>query len=183
MLKFFLSFALISLLALSLGSAQLHAEMKDKAHQIKHFARVDLNLYRGGQPTRADLIALKELGVKKIINFRNEEKLIEEERALVEELGLEYVSIPWLIFAPYDHTVFTRFFAEIKDKDSAPVFFHCKRGSERTGAAAAIYKITHKGFSVENAFSDACRFNVLFYWKPFVKNIITEYHTLTHEKP
>lgn len=175
----FFSIGLLSIIGVHLVWGQ-SAEKASK--KIKRFAQVDKNLYRGGQPDKDDLKLLKEMGIKKIINFRYEDDLIEKEKRRAEALGLEYVSIPWAIFAAYDHDVFQKFFTEIQNRDEKPVFFHCKRGSERTGVAAAAYKIKHKDMSVEKAYEQAKDFDIHFYWKPFVYHAIKQFYKHTHEK-
>ncbi|MBU1864460.1 MAG: tyrosine-protein phosphatase [Candidatus Omnitrophica bacterium] len=139
---------------------------------IKRFAKVDTNLYRGSQPDEADFTALKEAGIKRIINFRTEENLVERERRQVESLGMEYIHIPWLIYLPYDQKVFNRFFEAIQDKDKKPIFFHCKRGTERTGVMAAAYKTKVLDFSADTAFKDAETFGLHSLWYYFVKTKI-----------
>ena len=144
-------------------------KITDSLH-IKRFAEVDTHLYRGAQPDSAGYLALKKLGIKKIINFRAEKNLIEEERHEVEALGIEYISIPWTIFSPYDQKVFDAFFEEIKNKDTHPVFFHCKRGSERTGVIAGAYKMKFQKMPFKDVLSAAKKFDLKLIWIAFVKS-------------
>ena len=156
-----------------------HAHSKDIpeiADNIKHFDKVDKNLYRGGQPDEKGLELLKKMGIKKVINFRYEKCLIEKERQSVEALGMEYINIPWNIINFYDKELFNNFFEEIKDKNKRPVFFHCKRGSERTGVIAAAYKIKIQGLSLEEAIKDSEKYNVKFIWRPFVNSKIKRFY-------
>ena len=149
---------------------------------IKHFGQVDENLYRGGQPSDEDLTLLKDYGIKKIINCRAEEDLVEAERKQVESLGMEYVHIPWTIFSPYNPDVIEIFFLTIQNKNEKPVFFHCKRGSERTGVLAAVYKIKMDGLSAQEAFDDAKKYNVKLIWRPFVKAKIRTFEKELHNE-
>jgi len=145
------------------------------AKHIIRFSKVDENLYRGGQPDTEGYKLLKEMGIKRVINFRYEKKLVEEERLQVMAHGMEYVHIPWAIFARYNNEVFEKFFDAIADRENTPVFFHCKRGSERTGVAAAAYEIKTHGTSVDTAFENAKKFDVKFIWAPFVKSAIKHF--------
>lgn len=154
------------------GAAVTESELMST---IKRFAEVDDNLFRGGQPDEADLRLLKEYGIKKIINFRNEKDLILEEKKQAEALGFEYVSIPWTIYGAYRKEVADEFFAAIKDKTEKPVFFHCKRGSERTGVMAGLYKIKRKGLSMQEALDDTESFNIKLQWKMFVFQKLSKY--------
>jgi len=162
---------------------QGYAVDKNKLNStIPHFGEVDTNLYRGGQPDEKDLELLKEYGIKKIINLRSEKNLVETERKQVEALGMEYVTISWTILAPYDQEIFDEFFEAIEDKDSKPVFFHCKRGSERTGVMAAAYKIKMNGLSLEEALADAKKYNIKLIWRPFVNLKIRKFDKELHSK-
>jgi protein tyrosine/serine phosphatase len=176
--KISLLFIFFALLSLSLLLTRAHAAPEDEAEikkHIKRFSKVDENLYRGAQPDEAGFRLLKEMGIKRVINFRYEKDLHEEEKKMLADLGLEYVHIPWAIFAPYDEDVFRAFFAAIEDKDENPVFFHCKRGSERTGVASAAYRIKNQGLSAEDAYEEARAFEVKFIWAPFVKSLISRF--------
>ncbi len=168
---------------LIIWSKYVHAEDDNELHQvIKHFGKVDVNLYRGGQPDEHDLKLLKEFGIKKVINLRYEKDLIEAERKQVEALGMEYVNIPWTILSPYDQNIFDNFFEAIEDKESKPVFFHCKRGSERTGVLASVYKIKVKGLGLDEALEDTKKYNVKFIWRPFVNSKIRTFYKKLHTK-
>ena len=171
-LKVLKIFCFISLIILSnFNTISAETNMVTK---IKHFAKVDTFLYRGAQPTHEDLITLKEKGIKRIINFRNEKNLITKEKKEVEALGLEYISIPWLIYKPYNKDIFNRFFETIKDQQ--PTFFHCKRGSERTGVIASAYKIKFNNFTYKQAINYAKKFDLKLIWLGSVKSKIKKFY-------
>lgn len=176
--KISILFVLLGMIALVMDLGHAHAAIEGTAEikkHIKRFSKVDDNLYRGAQPDETGFRLLKEMGIKRIINFRYEKDLHEEEKKVLEEIGLEYVHIPWAIFAPHDEDVFREFFAAIEDKDENPVFFHCKRGSERTGVASAAYRIKEQGASAESAYEEAREFDVKFIWAPFVRSHISRF--------
>src|SRR5690554_5149902 len=53
------------------------------------------DLITGGQPSQAELAELKHAGITKVINLRGpNEEVSFNEKAEVERLGLEYVSLP-----------------------------------------------------------------------------------------
>jgi len=177
---------LFGLIFIVLGAIVIVAKVKAQDAEImipiKRFAEVDANLYRGAQPDEAGFRALKEMGIKRIINFRSERDLAAEEKALVEKLGLEYINIPWTIYSFYNHSVFERFFESLKDKDTAPIFFHCKRGSERTGVISAAYKIKFKDYSLREAIKDTRGFDVKFIWRAAVHTKIKQFYKIFHAK-
>lgn len=148
---------------------------------VERFAMVDNGLYRGAQPDRVMLAALKQQGIRTIVNFRAEKNLVEQERQWAQELGLEYVSLPWTIYGPFRKEVFDRFFALLDDPAKRPIFFHCKRGSERTGVLAALYAIRYQGASYEEALAEARQYDIKAIWWPFVQRKIKQYLAATEQ--
>ena len=67
---------------------------------LSNFGEVTPNLYRGGQPGADGLKALKKMGVSIVVDMRGGHS--EHEKRAVEELGMEYVSIPWHCPFPSD---------------------------------------------------------------------------------
>lgn len=118
---------------------------------IPRFAEVEPGLTRGGQPSEEGVRFLKEQGYRTIISFRKDSP----ERELVESLGMRYVEIPIrsgpLSATPPSEEQVRLFLSIVADSSSRPVFFHCLRGRDRTGAMTAIYRIHACGWSPEEA--------------------------------
>ena len=142
------------------------------APEIKRFQQVDSRLYRGGQPDAAGFEALKRMGIRTVVNLRH----TDEERAIVESLGLRYVTLPTHL-RPFgiggglrDETV-RGFFELLDDPESGPIFLHCRRGADRTGTLVAMYRIARQGWSVDAAYDEA-RNTGMRWWhysvKPFL---------------
>jgi protein tyrosine/serine phosphatase len=121
---------------------------------IKRFIQVDHNLYRGAQPDDKGFVFLRDLDIRTVISFRNDDS----ERKLVESLGMTFVHIP-MTFIPFTTDVpddaVTRFFAVVDDASSGRIFFHCRRGADRTGTFAALYRIARQGWGFERAYKEA----------------------------
>ena len=47
----------------------------------------------------------------------------------------------------------------VNDPNNWPVYVHCKGGRHRTGALTAIYRITHDGWTAEQAFGEMKRYD------------------------
>ncbi|PYT02564.1 MAG: hypothetical protein DMF60_20930 [Acidobacteria bacterium] len=135
----------------SISAAQTVASYKE----LPNFHKVSDKLYRGAQPLQGAAGKLAELGVKTIINLRGEEDLSRVEQKEVETAGLRYFNIgmPGLS-APSDEQV-ARVMAIVNDPENQPVFIHCKRGADRTGTIAAIYRISNEGWTAERAIAEA----------------------------
>lgn len=128
---------------------------------IVRFQQVDPALYRGAQPDAEGFRFLRELGVRTVVNLRSERDAIRlNERWLVKSLGMRYVSIP-----VKDGSFFTRSrtipedafrrFLEAVDAGPGPVFVHCRRGADRTGAVVALYRIARHGWAGQRAYDEA----------------------------
>jgi len=154
-----LAFALFLLVVIPPQNAAAEEAVADVP--IARFHQVDEHLYRGAQPSTLGLTRLHALGVRTILNIRDDgDAAVEHERRLVESLGMQFVHIPikdgnifnWSRRIPTD-TV-TRFF-EVLASVPGPVFIHCKRGTDRTGALVAIYRVAHHGWDAARALAEA----------------------------
>jgi len=153
-----LAFTLFILVVLAPRSAAAQQAAADVP--IARFHQVDEHLYRGAQPTELGLARLHALGVRTVINIREERDAAEAERRIVESLGMRFVHIPikdgnvftWSRRIPAE--ALTRFF-EVLGSEPGPVFIHCKRGTDRTGALVAIYRIARNGWDTARALKEA----------------------------
>lgn len=129
---------------------------------IERFHQVDGRLYRGAQPDEAGFRFLRDLGVRTVINLRDDssERNAWEQR-LVESLGMRYVHLP-----VQDGSFFTRgrtipsdtirgFFAVVDAAEHGPVFLHCRRGADRTGALVGFYRIARHRWDNARAYAEA----------------------------
>ena len=142
---------------------------------LPKFVKVSDSLYRGAQPTEEGFQRLKELGIKTIINLRAEDELGFSEKEAVERLGLRYhnVALPGLS-RPGDEQV-ARVMGIIEAPENGPVFIHCRRGSDRTGTIAAIYRISHEGWTADQALTEAKRYGLS--WAEFgMRRYISDYY-------
>ncbi|HKQ18617.1 MAG TPA: tyrosine-protein phosphatase [Candidatus Eisenbacteria bacterium] len=118
---------------------------------LPHFFEIEPGLARGGQPTEQGLRLLRERGYRTVVSFRRNSN----ERRALEEMGIRYVEIPiraGLVgsTAPTMEEV-ARFLSIVSDSSQRPVFIHCRRGKDRTGAMAAIYRIQACGWTKDKA--------------------------------
>src|SRR6201999_1683810 len=51
----------------------------------------------------------------------------------------------------------------MNDETAGPVFIHCKRGADRTGAVVACYRISHDRWSTHKALEEANDFGMSWY--------------------
>jgi len=121
---------------------------------IARFQMIVDGLYRGGQPERPGFEYLKNSGIKTIINLRIEN----DEESMVRELGMNYVHIPinnMKIWSKIPQSAIDQYFKVLNDPSNYPIFFHCQRGADRTGAMAGFYRISVQGWEPAKAYSEA----------------------------
>jgi len=113
-------------------------------------------LVGGGQPTAANLRALKEAGVGVVLDLRDpmEARPIDEP-ALVRELGMSYVNVPVTSGALTDASL-EQIITTLRNAGDTPVFCHCAAGG-RVGGAMIAYLMTEKGLSEDEAVAQAMR--------------------------
>jgi len=119
--------------------------------------------------------ATAELGIKTIINLRGEDEVSLDEKKQAEAAGLHYFSVPMPGLSGPSDEVVARVMSIIDNPENQPVFIHCKRGSDRTGTIAAIYRISHDGWTADRALTEAKGYGLS--WMEFgMKNYIADYY-------
>ena len=124
---------------------------------IKNFGKVNDNYFRGSQPTQSQLTALKAMGVKTIIDLRRD--YIPEERQWANELGLQYFNLPLKASKAATKEQTEYFLRLVNDRANFPVYIHCKGGRHRTGAMTAVYRISHDGWTAQQAFDEMKKYD------------------------
>ena len=122
---------------------------------IKNFDQVDAHVYRGGQPTDEGFQYLAKLGVKTIIDLRETDDRSRAEERAVTGAGMQYVNVPMTGLTPPTEAEITKILALLENGATGPVFVHCMRGADRTGAVIAAYHIDHDKWDNARALRDA----------------------------
>lgn len=133
---------------------------------IKNFDQVDQHVYRGGQPTTEGFQHLAKLGVKTIIDLREPGERSLAEQRMVAGAGMTYVNVPMTGLTPPSEAEITKILSILEDVTSGPVFVHCMRGADRTGAVIAAYHINHDHWGNEQALKDAKKHGMSFFQFP-----------------
>jgi tyrosine-protein phosphatase SIW14 len=114
---------------------------------LRNFDEVEAGvLYRGAQPERRGYQELSRLGIRTVINLRQEDDTQAGEEAAVEAAGR---AIPMKGFGEPSAERMSQALAAINDPANQPVFVHCRRGADRTGTVVAAYEIQSR--CVDNA--------------------------------
>lgn len=142
---------------------------------IPNFHTVTDTIHRGGQPSREQLLVLKESGFKSIINLRSRLRQVEMERQWVEKIGMFYHSYPLRYWLSPDIKDMEKLFSVLESPDRQPVFIHCFHGADRTGIVVAAYRIMREDWTFEEAYREmvACGFHRIrvYHYKLALKRI------------
>lgn len=120
---------------------------------IGNFGRVAATYFRGGQPKGRDYADLASLGVKTLINLTSDDADTHES-LMAKKAGLGYFQIPMTTHEPPSAAQLAEFFRIVNDPANQPVYVHCVGGRHRTGVMTAIYRMTHDGWTPDQAFNE-----------------------------
>ena len=148
---------------------------ENRSKDLPNFARINDRLYRGGQPRKDSIRKLAALGVKTIINLRDDDENAQAESTEANAAGLDYFNIPLKRFGRPNDSQIERVLSLIDSKEHGVVFIHCHKGGDRTGMIIALYRISHDGWTDHEAIQEAKRFGMGF-WQVQMKDYISDYY-------
>jgi tyrosine-protein phosphatase SIW14 len=153
----------VLLLLISVGLALgvvSYARPKDKANSktsgsavdVENFGQVTDFYYRGAQPRGEEYNQLAAIGVKTIIDLRDDAK--DYARELTEHAGMKYINLPLSDkdYPPPDTA--SKFLSLVNDRENWPVYVHCAGGRHRTGAMTAVFRMTVQGWDATRAYEE-----------------------------
>jgi tyrosine-protein phosphatase SIW14 len=159
-----LTASLFAILLLSVAAAAKgeHSLAFPNVH-IKNFGQMDERFYRGAEPKdQADVQSLKDLGVKTVIDLKNDPN--PSEREWVESLGMRYVNIPMSDKSyPQAESVAT-FLKTVDDPSTGKFFVHCAGGRHRTGAMGAVYRYEKYGWNFDQVYAEMKQYDFYTTW-------------------
>lgn len=140
----------INLIAVASASAESASSFGNI--RIKNFGQMDERFYRGAQPAESDIKDLAGLGIKTIIDLRDDPTSYEKRDA--EAAGMRYVNIPMSDSSrPRDEQI-DQFLKLANDPATGRFFVHCAGGRHRTGVMGAVYRMTHNGWGFDQAYKE-----------------------------
>lgn len=146
-------------MGLALGAVS-YARPKDKANSrssgsavgVENFGQVTDFYYRGAQPRGEEYNQLAAIGVKTIIDLRDDPKDYAKE--LTEHAGMKYINMPLSDKDYPPPEAASKFLSLVNDKENWPVYVHCAGGRHRTGAMTAIFRMTVQGWDATRAYDE-----------------------------
>ena len=161
--------------AASVALSQARPERTSTYEELPNFHQVNEKLYRGAQPKNDGIKRLAQLGVKTIVNLREEDGLSRSEAAEARAAGLRYFNIPLKQAGRPTEQQVESTLAILNTAENQPVFVHCRLGADRTGLIIAVYRITHDGWTSERAKAEANHYG-MHPWEMGMKNYIHDYY-------
>jgi protein tyrosine phosphatase (PTP) superfamily phosphohydrolase (DUF442 family) len=169
--------ALATILSLAaVISAQNQTTADEPTVKIKNFGQMDERFYRGGQPKEKDYKALAQLGIRTIIDLREDPEAYE--KPMVESLGMTYVNIP-MIAKKYPTPEATEMFLKTVNNPATGKFFvHCAGGRHRTGVMGAVYRMQFYNWNFAQVYKEMKQYDFYTSWgHGAFKDFVQDYYT------
>jgi protein tyrosine/serine phosphatase len=150
---------------------------------IENFGKVNDNYYRGSQPIVNQFAELKKLGIKTVIDLR--EDSLKDSGNMARAAGLQYINIPLTTKRASTSEQTEYFLRLVNDQTNWPVFVHCKGGRHRTGEMTAIYRITRDGWNAEQAYDEMKKYDFedsFFYPRSLKRYVFSYYERFAAQK-
>ena len=142
--------------------AKTHSDPAFSNIKIKNFGKMDDRFYRGAQPNEEDFKDLKALGVKTVIDLR--EDPVSYEKRDVEALGMRYVNIPMSDSSYPKQDSIDAFLKLVNDQSTGTMFVHCAGGRHRTGVMGAVYRFNVNHWNLDQAYAEMKDYDFYTRW-------------------
>lgn len=116
---------------------------------VPNLHKVSDKLYRSAQPTAEGMTNLVALGIKTVVNLRDNHSDSDE----IGDLPLKARRIEIFTANMKDKYV-DEFLSIVDDTNAVPVLVHCQHGADRTGTMCAMYRILREGWTVGDAIDE-----------------------------
>ncbi len=162
---------LSALLLTNFVCAQETAENPD----LPNLKQINEKLYRGGKPTEVGMKELARMGVKTVINLRNDGSDRDEEAGWAKEANLKFVTVPLNIWFRPKNSQIEEILKIIDVAENQPVYIHCRLGADRSGMVIAVYRIARENWTAKQANAEA-KENGLGKWQIRMRDYINDYY-------
>jgi protein tyrosine/serine phosphatase len=148
--------------------------------KIKNFGQMDDRFYRGAQPKEEDYKPLAAIGIKTIIDLRDDPTDYEKREA--EAAGMRYVNIAMSDKDYPPTTAIDQFLKLVDDSTTGKFYVHCAGGRHRTGVMGAVYRFNNYNWNYDQAYAEMKKYDFYTRWghgemKKFVQDYAASYHS------
>jgi len=176
----------LAILTMSVVSAAQTADQNTPTNvtfvRIKNFGQMDARFYRGAQPREKDYKDLATLGIKTVIDLREDSE--PSERGFVESLGMKYVHIPMAGKKYPTPEVTEMFLKTVNDPATGKFFVHCAGGRHRTGAMGAVYRYEFYHWTFDQAYKEMKQYDFYTNWgHQSFKDFVRDYYARQSTAP
>ncbi|HKY42669.1 MAG TPA: tyrosine-protein phosphatase [Pyrinomonadaceae bacterium] len=174
---------LLAVIALVLAStANALSQEAEKALsnvKIKNFGQMDERFFRGGQPKEDQYGQLAALGIKTVIDLREDTEPYSKAQA--EAAGMRYVNIPMIAKKYPESSQVEQFIKLVDDPSTGKFYVHCAGGRHRTGAMGAVYRFNHYNWNFDQVYAEMKKYDFYTRWghgdfKKFVQDYAASHH-------
>ena len=145
------------ILASSINAFAQQADIK-----IKNFGQMDDRFYRGAQPNEEDYKQLAAIGIKTIIDLREDPTNYEKRDA--EAAGIRYINIPMSDKDYPPATAIDQFLKLVDDPSTGKFFVHCAGGRHRTGVMGAVYRFNRYNWNFDQVYAEMKKYDFYTRW-------------------
>ena len=161
-------------LASSITAFSQQADIK-----IKNFGQMDDRFYRGAQPKEEDYKQLAAIGIKTIVDLREDPTDYEKRDA--EAAGIRYVNLPMSDKDYPPAATVEQFLKLVNDPSTGKFFVHCAGGRHRTGVMGAVYRFNHYNWNFDQVYAEMKKYDFYTRWghgdmKKFVEDYAQSFH-------
>ncbi len=130
--------------------------------KIKNFGQMDDRFFRGAQPKEDQYKQLAALGIKTIIDLREDPEAYEKPNA--EAAGMKYVNIPMSDKDYPPAAKIDEFLKLVGDPATGKFFVHCAGGRHRTGVMGAVYRFNNYNWNFEQVYAEMKKYDFYTRW-------------------
>ena len=159
-----IAFAALSVTTVTRANSKDKDEKKSTTTDVgvSNFGKVETFYYRGAQPKDDEYDRLAALGVKTIIDLRDDPK--DYAKTKTEYAGMKYINLPMSDKEYPSAEAAERFLSLVNDKANWPVYVHCAGGRHRTGAMTAVFRMKMQGWDVDQAYDEMKDYDFYTRW-------------------
>ena len=159
----FVLFVIVTFVLAFAGSSYGQGQESNSSNiKIKNFGQMDELFYRGAQPKEKDYQSLSSLGVKTVIDLREDPESYEKQN--VEALGMRYVNIPMSDKHYPENGQIDQFLKLVDDPSTGKFFVHCAGGRHRTGVMGAVYRFNHYNWNFDQVYAEMKNYDFYTRW-------------------